>query len=256
MKKLLLLTVGYILLLPIFLFADPIFRINSSGDHIVDKHGVCKILRVTSGNDVMVPTGTSGEWSAFLDHPLASITIQECTPCPAGVQIGDTCTGGTIYAGQFDPGGGSKNYLITPGGCNDSATPTCGVIGDYLQKNWGAQGITLSTNSIDGKVNVATLLGLGVSVPAAEYCDNLVYGGFSDWYLGSVEEMAFIISNHAAIGGFHGGWYNTSSDANSCQWCVKDDHYMGRDVFSQSSNHYARDGWGGDGAYIRCIRRY
>jgi hypothetical protein len=43
----------------------------------------------------------------------------------------------------------------------------------------------------------------GSNYPAAEYCSNLVFGGYSDWYLPARDELTLLYTNRVAIGGFN-----------------------------------------------------
>jgi hypothetical protein len=58
--------------------ADPIFRINNGNNQMIDKHGTCRTVTNASGKDIMVPTGTSGEWAAFIAATVAGITLGSC----------------------------------------------------------------------------------------------------------------------------------------------------------------------------------
>ncbi len=137
-------------------------------------------------------------------------------PCIGDPAIGTVCLGGAHYAGIFDSG----KYMVTPGGCNDSATPTCDGSVDVLNKTW--RGSTGSNSNISGvedislNTDVSTVLG-GVATPlivahsstssdsAAHFCDNMTYGGYSDWYLPSKSELAYLYCKAAT------GSHNTSN---------------------------------------------
>ncbi|NQZ02729.1 MAG: hypothetical protein HRT45_18860, partial [Bdellovibrionales bacterium] len=56
--------------------------------------------------------------------------------CFGSVTIGTVCDGRAIFAG----GVSGNDYMVTPGGCNDSATPTCTGGGDVVSKTWYGTG--------------------------------------------------------------------------------------------------------------------
>lgn len=156
--------------------------------------------------------------SSFANMPFAfwKASLINCyTGTPA---IGTVCVGGTIYAGTFN----SRTYMTTPGGCDYESggttsssptsdfTPTC-VGTDSMTKFW-CDGSTNPYFDIPGVENVAanadpsTVLGdinseaiVAITAPAegglhaaARYCDRLAFGGFTDWYLPSKSEMAYL----------------------------------------------------------------
>jgi len=131
--------------------------------------------------------------------------IVQGDPCLSGSPaIGTTCPGGTIYLGQFDGG----KYMVTPSGCTNSTTPTCAGGTDTTTKFWndgtttwvdipGVETFTTasqkSSSSYRGNVNTdAIIVQHGTAANAAKYCQDMVYGGYSDWYLPSKSELAYM----------------------------------------------------------------
>jgi len=88
---------------------------------------------------------------------------------------------------------------------------------------WGCQGTPIS--GADGQAigtgNQNTIdIEAGCSSPgiASDYCANLVQGGYSDWYLPSLQELVRLYDNRLVIGGFEQwSWYWSSSEASSTQ---------------------------------------
>ena len=129
--------------------------------------------------------------------------------CP---EIGDVCDDGTIYAGVFDGG----KYYITPGNCNNSSTPTCPGGTDTLQKAWrgssgsdtdvpGVENVAeievASSSSYRGHVNTPVIVAHASvsSDSAADYCNEMVFAGHSDWYLPAKSEMTYIFCKTSGI---------------------------------------------------------
>jgi hypothetical protein len=93
------------------------------------------------------------------------------------------------------------------------------------------------------------ILGGGYSVPAAEWCSNLQYGGYDDWYLPNYSELlTYFCSNKVALGYKTGGVsYVTSQGAGAAgnSW-----------VHLMSDTCTANNGYpSGSTGYIRCFRR-
>ncbi len=138
-------------------------------------------------------------------------------PCLATPAIGTTCAGGALYLGQFDGG----KYMVTPSGCTNSTTPTCAGGTDTTRfwndgtTNWvdipGVETFTTATqkssSSYRGNVNTDAIIAQhGTAANAAKYCQDMDYGGYSDWYLPSKSELAYMYCKATP-----GGTHNTSN---------------------------------------------
>jgi hypothetical protein len=102
-------------------------------------------------------------------------------PPPPGA-IGSAYEGG-FYAGQIGVSGVATHYLVV--GPVSSAQS-----GSKQYKN--ATSATVGAGSvIDGPQNTADIVADGDSTvyPAAHFCNNLVIGGFSDWYMPAQNEL-------------------------------------------------------------------
>jgi hypothetical protein len=141
-------------------------------------------------------------------------------PCSGTPALGTICTGGAIYAGQFDGG----KYMVTPGDCTDSATPTCDGTPDSLNKIWqGSSGSSVDIPGITNVVSASTpsssserghvttpIITAHASISsnsAADYCNDMTYGGHSDWYLPSKSELSYIYCKANVSGGSHNAIY-------------------------------------------------
>jgi hypothetical protein len=206
-------------------------------------------------------------------------------PCLIGSPaIGTVCSDGAIYAGTYQGG----SYMVTPGNCTNSTTPTCNGSADTLDKSY--RGSLGSSNDIVGITNILNATDASLSTErghvitpiltssiyisgdsAAHYCDSMTFGGFSDWYLPSKSELAYIyckatVSSHntsypqedpncvgfggkvSALPGFSASWYMSGTE-----WYVG-----GNDAAGMSfSTGEQGDNFGKEVAYrVRCIRRY
>lgn len=107
-----------------------------------------------------------------------SITTQENAPTVIGQAYG-----GGYYAGQIGVSGTATHYLVV--GPVASAQTT-----NIKWKN--AQSATTGADSaINGPQNTADMVADGSSTvyPAAHFCNDLVIGGYTDWYMAAKNEL-------------------------------------------------------------------
>jgi hypothetical protein len=202
-------------------------------------------------------------------------------PCLATPAIGTTCAGGALYLGQFDGG----KYMVTPSGCTNSTTPTCAGGTDTTTRFWndgttnwdditGVETFTTATqkssSSYRGNVNTDAIIAQhGTAANAAKYCQDMDYGGYSDWYLPSKSELAYMYCKATP-----GGTHNTSNppeEANCVAYGGKQSILTGfaANYYWSSTEYDTTYAWtqhfnaGAQGynnksnAYpVRCLRRY
>lgn len=126
--------------------------------------------------------------------------------------IGQAFEGG-FYAGTITYGteawlpgssGDSYHLVMAPKASGDSST--------YLQYKTsntcdGAESTGTSAQSAwDGYHNTYTsVIGSSNAHPAANYCQALTFGGYSDWYLGSTEELKLAFTNLLSLPAWQSG---------------------------------------------------
>lgn len=103
---------------------------------------------------------------------------------PAPTTIGQAYGGG-FYAGKINISGTQYYLIVAP-----KAT------GEASGKTWGTNGATTGiTSVINGPTNSASLAALSADYQAANFCEGLTIGGFSDWYLPSKNELEVLYYN-------------------------------------------------------------
>lgn len=224
--------------------------VNGAGLQINKFTGINVVFANASGKDIFIPTKTCNEYISLLAHPPAGLThdytIDPCI-CKTMGQAGYETT--AICAGTFN----TVKYMTTPGGCTDSSTPTC-TGSDSIIKYWvGTTGSHVNVPGVEnipdtGAATASTQTG-DVTTPliaahasvssdsAADYCNDMVYGGYSDWYLPAKSELTYLFCNSnlaasrtagnpqeqpncagayngptALLTGFTSGYYNSSTE--------------------------------------------
>lgn len=113
---------------------------------------------------------------------------------------------------------------------------------------WGDDGSYNTETGIGkGKSNTKKLINSSKSFPAAKVCVEYTYGGYSDWFLPSRDELDLMYENLARneIGSLTNVSYWSSSEYDS--------HYAWEQVFYDGSqNRYSRD----SNLYVRPIRAF
>jgi len=105
---------------------------------------------------------------------------------PAPTVIGQAYGGG-FYAGQIGVSGTATHYLVTaPKSSGETGNYTTTI--KYKNANTGVPG---AASDIDGPQNTADMVADGNSTvyPAAHFCNDLVIGAFTDWYMPARNEL-------------------------------------------------------------------
>jgi len=132
-------------------------------------------------------------------------------------------TGGTCVVGDTGPGGGIVFYdagSTQSWGQYLEATPS-GWSGAIWapRAEWGCVGIPIlgarGTAVGTGQANTTAIAnGCRTAGIAAQLADALTFGGKSDWFLPSKDELALIYTSRAIIGGFAADTYWSSTEYN------------------------------------------
>ena len=137
--------------------------------------------------------------------------------------------------GDVGPGGGIVFYSDGLGGGMEV------LIGNWHAK-WGGYGVTLPTTGTGfgtGQSNTDIILNYTIDGKAAEMCDSCTAGGYSDWFLPSLDELKEIQLQLVTNGsyGIPGEycWSSTGSNSSSNQnaWAV---NMIGGAYSSQNRN--------------------
>ncbi|MGP9812940.1 Lcl domain-containing protein [Rhodopseudomonas sp. NSM] len=186
-------------------------------------------------------------WGPFKD------SCSTCTTCKPGIQVGQECPDGTVFAG-FSPDGTVPLYTThcdvgydwNGSACVDNA----GVADTYRWNNGTSPAaiVTGYTNPATGKSNSANLAGLSNAespYEAAVACEGLNSNGRIDWYLPARDELTVLSNAKTAIGNFDSGsWYWSSSESSTANaW-----RQRFSDGFNGGTNKYS-------GYRVRCVRR-
>lgn len=126
-----------------------------------------------------------------------------------GYTVGEAALGGVVFSVDAT---GTHGMVVTD---SSIAASVSWYNGTYMVTN--ATGTALGTGAANTTAIVAAQ---GAGNYAAYLCQNLVRGGYSDWYLPSVDEMQAAINSYTAVQiGYWGSFFWTSSevDANNAK---------------------------------------
>jgi len=108
---------------------------------------------------------------------------------PAPVPVVGSALGGGYFAGQIGVGGvATHNLVIGPVASAENSSIA------YKNANTATAG---ADSDIDGPQNTIDIVADGNSTvyPAGHFCNNLVIGGFSDWYMPAANELEICYYN-------------------------------------------------------------
>ena len=134
---------------------------------------------ITKSPTAPTTSAASGMWT--LDQATQYIKAGTW-PSPPPSVIGQAFGGG-YYAGQIGTSSVATHYLIVG--------PVASAQNSSKQYKNAQTATTGADSVIDGPQNTADIVAGGNSTvyPAAHFCNNLVTGGFSDWYMPAKNEL-------------------------------------------------------------------
>lgn len=181
------------------------------------------IVALTSGGPVVqastnprtaAPAGTAaGRSSAPSASTSAPAAPSSTAPAPVSTtyRIGDTGpAGGIIF---YDKGNNSGGWRYLEGAPIE--TEVIAKWGAY-EKTVGGTATAVGTGKRNTEIIVDMLNYVGEAQCAAQICENLVYGGYDDWFLPGKDELNLMYGNLKAkgLGRLYGEWYWSSSEGN------------------------------------------
>lgn len=198
---------------------------------------------------------------------------------------GQVCPGGAIFLGVFSGG----KYMVTPGGCTNSTSPTCSGGVDSVTRTWrGSTGSNVAIAGLDATVTstgmpsvqggsaATAIIVADASVSsdsAAGYCEAMIFGGYTDWFLPAKSELALLfcrasVASHNPLApqedpncvSFGGKISKIAGiPQSSIDYWTSTQHGTNADTsawFMNFSTGVQGSGNKSGSRYVRCVRRY
>ncbi|GAB6906288.1 exported hypothetical protein [Desulfosarcina cetonica] len=211
------------------------------------------------GNYIQLRTTTSASTDTVYTVTLVTGPTSQDWTVSTGLSecgaIGSLCADGTVYAGLT----GSDPFYVTR--CDAGQTwggSSCDGARSTYTWNDGATNYTTTSviDQQDGQTNTASLVTIDSNSSvagtqphaAAQYCNDLILHGHSDWYLPAKNELNTMYGNSATIDNFDEGgtyYYWSSSEYST--------NYAWRQRFSDGAQSYY--GSKNTSYAVRCARR-
>ena len=206
--------------------------VSNDGGATITAKGVCwsNTTSIPTINNSITTNGAgAGTFSSSLTGLTSNTTyyVRAYATNSAGTAYGSatsfTTSASTLSVGQRYQGG-IIAYIFRSGDSGYIAGQTHGLIATTSNQStgaqWGCSGTSISTITSfgTGQTNTTSIVnGCSTSGIAARICNDLVSGGYSDWYLPSYYELEKLYINRALIGGFSSTYYLSSSQLSSTE---------------------------------------
>ncbi len=170
-----------------------------------------------------------------------------CKVPPLCPNIGDVCDDGNA-ANDPDPVFAGLLFYDDYT-CKQVFAPQADQSADAQWKTSTGTDDIATDSTEDGKINHSQVIVRADYIadpnvfPAFKLCEDLTYGGFTDWYLPARTELDLLWRNKAAIGGFTTSYYRSSTESNTFNAWYQDFNSGGQNRANKTNNYD-----------VRCIR--
>ncbi|MFA4833979.1 MAG: hypothetical protein WC619_04000 [Patescibacteria group bacterium] len=132
--------------------------------------------------------------------------VKDAHDCSDSDAVGTICSGGMKFA---------IGLVAMPSGCiTTNINPVCNGVTDSVTKTWSAVAGSdePADSTTDGWSNTGKLVyDVLQTNAAAQYCYEMVYQGYDDWYLPAKDELNTLYGQKTAVGGFFDNVYWSST---------------------------------------------